>query len=307
MSQPTLIVMAAGIGSRYGGLKQVDPIGPNGEIVIDYSVYDALRAGFNKVVFIIRKDLEEIFREKIGRKVERQVETVYVFQDLHDVPQGFRVPEERKKPWGTGHAVLAARNAVNAPCAAINADDFYGAGAFQALADFLRQARDRDGMYDYAMVGYILQNTLSDYGSVARGVCRVTPDGYLVEVQERTRIEKSGDTIHYTENGADWVNLPWDSLVSMNMWGFTPSIFSELAARFPVFLEKQAGSLLKAEFFLPTIVNELLQEGKARVKVLPTSEKWFGITNPQDRPQVQRAIRDLVERGFYPEDLWGVA
>lgn len=307
MSQPTLIVMAAGIGSRYGGLKQVDPIGPNGEIVIDYSIFDALRAGFNKVVFIIRKDIEEIFREKIGRKVERQVETVYVFQDLYDVPQGFRVPAERKKPWGTGHAVLAARSVVDTPCAAINADDFYGAGAFQALAGFLRQARDGDGRYDYAMAGYVLQNTLSDYGGVARGVCRVTPEGYLIEVQERTRIEKSGEIIHYTENGVDWVSLPWDSLVSMNMWGFTPSIFAELAARFPVFLEKQAGSLLKAEFFLPTIVNELLQEDKARVKVLPTGEKWFGITNPQDRPQVQRAIRDLVERGFYPEDLWGVA
>lgn len=307
MSQPTLVVMAAGIGSRYGGLKQVDPIGPNGEIVIDYSIFDALRAGFKKVVFIIRKDIEEIFREKIGRKVERQVETAYVFQDLYDVPDGFRVPDERKKPWGTGHAVLAARNVVHEPFAAINADDFYGAGAFQALADFLRQARDSEGLYDYAMIGYILSNTLSDYGSVARGICRVTPEGRLIEVQERTRIEKEGSIIHYTENGTDWINLPCDSLVSMNMWGFTPSIFAELAARFPVFLERQAGSLLKAEFFLPAVVNELLQEGKARVKVLPTTEKWFGITNPQDRPQVQRAIRGLVERGVYPEDLWGAS
>ncbi len=307
MNQPTLVVMAAGIGSRYGGLKQVDPIGPNGEIVIDYSIYDALRAGFDKVVFIIRKEIEEIFREKIGRKVEQRVETAYVFQDLYDVPEGFHVPEERKKPWGTGHAVLAARGVVTAPCAAINADDFYGAEALQAMADFLRQAQDREGLYDYAMVGYILQNTLSDYGSVARGVCRVTPEGYLIEVEERTRIEKSGEAVRYTENGVDWVTLAWDSLVSMNMWGFTPSIFAELAARFPVFLEKQAGNLLKAEFFLPSTVNELLQEGKARVRVLPTGEKWFGITNPQDRPQVQQAIRGLVERGDYPEDLWGVA
>jgi NDP-sugar pyrophosphorylase family protein len=307
VSQPTLIVMAAGIGSRYGGLKQVDPIGPGGEMVIDYSVFDALRAGFDRVVFVIRRDIEEIFREKVGRKVEQRVETVYVFQDLDNVPGGFRVPEERKKPWGTGHAVLACREVVDRPCAVLNADDFYGAGAFQALADFLRGARDQAGVYDYAMVGYALRNALSDYGSVARGICRVAPDGSLIEVQERTRVEKSGEDIHYTENGTDWVIIPPDSLASMNMWGFTPSIFAELAARFPVFLQKQAGNILNAEFFLPTVVNELLEEGKARVRVLPTAEKWFGITNPEDRPQVVRAVREMVERGRYPADLWGAA
>ena len=305
MSQPVLIVMAAGIGSRYGGLKQVDPIGPSGEIVVDYAIFDALRAGFDKVVFVIRKEIEDVFREKVGRKIEQQVETAYVFQDLYDVPAGFQVPEERKKPWGTGHAVLACRGVVDRPCAVINADDFYGAGAFQTLADHLRSAQD-NAFYDYAMVGYILRNALSDHGSVARGVCRVTPDGHLVEVQERTRIEKRGEAIAYTENGVDWVPLAADSLVSMNMWGFTSSIFVELASRFPTFLDNQAANLTKAEFFLPSIVNELLQEKKAWVRVLPTHEKWYGITYPQDRPLVQNAIRSLVEQGLYPEDLWGV-
>jgi len=299
--------MAAGIGSRYGGLKQVEPIGPNGEIVLDYAIYDALRSDFNKVVFVIRKDIEDIFRKKIGRNIEQQVETAYVLQDLHDVPAGFRVPDERKKPWGTAHAVLACRQVVDQPCAVINADDFYGAGAYRALADHLRQARDTGGLYDYAMVGYILSNALSDYGSVARGVCQMTSGGYLVEVQERTRVEKHANAIRFTENGTEWVTIPGDSLVSMNMWGFTPSIFTELAARFPVFLEQQSENLHKAEFFLPSVVNELLQEGKARVKVLPTSEKWYGITNPEDRVQVQSAIRNMVERGVYPANLWKAA
>jgi hypothetical protein len=304
MSDPALIIMAAGIGSRYGGLKQVDPIGPNGEIVIDYALYDALHAGFGKIIFLIRRDIEEVFREKIGRKIERRADTAYVFQDLDNVPPGFVVPDERKKPWGTAHAVLCCKDVVNTPFAAINADDFYGRHAFETLCGYLSQSRDRDGLYDYSMVGYILGNTLSENGSVARGVCQVTPDGYLARVTERTRIEPRDGQVQYTENGTDWVSLPEDSTVSMNMWGFTPGFFAELEQRFPVFLAGNAGNILKAEFFLPTVVNQLLQEGKASVRVLPTSEKWFGVTYPQDRPTVQAAIRELVRQGVYPENLW---
>lgn len=304
MTQPTLIVMAAGIGSRYGGLKQVDPIGPNGEIVIDYAIYDALRAGFEKFVFIICKDIETVFREKIGKNIEQRADTVYVFQDVSQVPEGFSVPPERKKPWGTGHAVLCAKDVVTGPCAVINADDFYGPHAFKILADYLRGAQDNGGLYDYAMVGYVLRNTLSEHGSVSRGVCSVSPDGSLQSIRELTRIERIDGEIQYSVNGVDWVPLPDDSIVSMNFWGFTPSIFSELEARFPIFLEKNAGNLLKAEYFLPEVVNELLQENKARVKVLPTSEKWFGVTNPQDRPIVQEAIREQIRRGIYPQNLW---
>lgn len=303
--QPALIIMAAGIGSRYGGLKQVDPFGPNGEIVIDYSMYDALRAGFGKIIFLIRKEIEDIFHEKVGRAVEQRVETQYVLQDLGDLPPGYRVPEGRVKPWGTGHAVLCCREAVDRPFAVINSDDFYGPGAFQALAGHLRQARDSDGLYDYSMVGYVLRNALSEHGSVARGVCTVTPDGCLESVHERTRIEKFGEAVRYTENGADWVDIPADSTVSMNTWGFTPSIFAELQARFPAFLERNAANLVKAEFFLPDVVNELIVEGRARVKVLPTEEKWFGVTYPQDRPVVQQAIRERIAQGIYPERLWG--
>lgn len=306
MSQsPALIIMAAGIGSRYGGLKQVDPIGPNGEIIIDYSVFDALRAGFEKIVFLIRRDIEAVFREKIGNKIEQRADVVYVFQEIGSVPPGFTVPPERKKPWGTGHAVLSCKGAVDQPFAAINADDFYGPSAFQALAAHLREARDpAGGPYDYSMVGYRLGNTLSAHGSVARGICTVTSDGYLEEVNERTRIEMVDGKIQYTENGEEWLPISADSTVSMNMWGFTPSFMAELEARFPDFLKKSAANPLKAEFFLPEVVNQLLQEGRARVKVLPVAEKWFGVTNPEDRPLVQAAIRDLVQRGLYPENLW---
>lgn len=305
MNAPALIIMAAGIGSRYGGLKQVDPIGPNGEIIIDYSVYDALRAGFEKVVFVIRKDLEDAFREKIGRNIEKRAETVYVFQDVNDVPPGIQVPPEREKPWGTGHAVLSCKHVVDEPFAVINADDFYGRQAFDALGSYLRQAQDQPGWYDYSMVGYVLRNTLSEFGSVARGVCELTPGGYLARVQERTRVEKDGDDARFTEDGEQWQHLPGDSIVSMNFWGFTPGFFAELEAAFPRFFERSAGNILKAEFFLPDVVNALLQAGKARVRVLPVSERWFGVTNKADRPVVQAALRELVEQGVYPRDLWG--
>ena len=302
---PALIIMAGGIGSRYGGLKQVEPIGPSGEIVIDYAVYDALRAGFGKIVFLIRREIEEIFRERIGRKIEKRADVHYVFQELDHLPPGFSVPPERKKPWGTGHAVLSCKDAVREPFAVINADDFYGAGAFQALAAFLRGARDPEGgPYNYCMVGYVLANTLSEHGTVARGVCQLTQDGYLAGVQERTKIRQFGKDVQYTEDGENWIPIDGGSLVSLNTWGFTPSFFEELEARFPVFLRENAERLDKAEYFLPDVVNQILREGKASVKVLPVNERWFGVTYPEDRPIVQSAIRDMVARGLYPEQLW---
>lgn len=302
--QPALIVMAGGIGSRYGGLKQIDPIGPNGEIVIDYALYDALRSGFGKIIFLIRREIEEIFREKIGRKIEQQVDTEYVFQELSHLPEGYTVPAGRTKPWGTGHAVLSCKAAVDRPFAVINSDDFYGPGAFQALAKTLRSAQDPlSGPAAYCMVGYLLSNTLSEHGSVARGVCQVTPDGYLTAVHERTKIQRIDGQVKYCADNGEWTPLAADSLVSLNTWGFTPGFFQELEARFPVFLDRNQDPI-KGEYFLPEVVNQLVQEGKARVKVLPVQEKWFGVTYPADRPAVQAAIHEQVQRGIYPEKLW---
>ncbi|MGD0004810.1 MAG: nucleotidyltransferase [Anaerolineaceae bacterium] len=301
----TLIIMAAGIGSRYGGLKQVDPVGPGGEIVIDYSIFDALRAGFSKVVFLIRPDLQEVFHAKIGQKVARRAEIEYVYQELTDLPPGFAAPAGRQKPWGTGHAVLSCRNAVHNPFAAINADDFYGRSTFEALAGYLRRARPgQPGLYECCMPGYRLGNTLSEYGSVARGVCQVTENGYLAGIQERTHIEREGERARFLEGDGKWVYLPFETPVSMNMWGFTPAFFLALQEQFPLFLEKNSENLSKAEFYLPDVVNTLIQQQRAQVKVLPTREKWFGVTYPEDRPFVQSAIRQLIGQGMYPERLW---
>jgi dTDP-glucose pyrophosphorylase len=305
MSKPSLVVMAAGIGRRYGGLKQIDPVGPNGEIIIDYSIYDALNAGFGKVVFVIKKDIEEAFRERVGRTIEKQCETTYVFQKLEDVPAGFKVPPGRQKPWGTGHATLSCRNVVHSPFAVINADDFYGRSSYQTLCDYLRSAQDRDGVYNYCMVGYVLESTLTEHGHVARGVCTVDEDGFLVEIRERTRIERFGEIVKYTEDGETWIEIPGESVVSTNMWGFTPSLFSELEARFPQFLQKNSDNIQKAEYFLPDVVGDLLKEKKVTVKVLATNERWFGVTYQQDKPRVKQAIRGLIHRGVYPENLWG--
>lgn len=296
--------MAAGMGSRYGGLKQIDPVGPNGEIILDYSAYDALRAGFDKIVFVIRRDLEEMFREKVGRNLEHRTDVAYVFQDIDMLPAGFSVPEGRVKPWGTGHAVMVCKGAVDTPFAAINADDYYGSSAFQTIGDYLRTARDHNGLYDYCMVGYALSNTVSEHGSVARGICEVTEDGLLTDLRERTRIEQFPDGIRYTENGADWVDLPPDAIASMNFWGFTPSFLDELEAAFPVFLRKSADNPLKAEYFLPEVVGDLAKAGKAKVRVLPTGEKWFGVTYQEDRPLIQNAMRELIRAGVYPDKLW---
>jgi hypothetical protein len=305
MSDPTLVILAGGIGSRYGGLKQADPIGPNGELIIHYSVYDALQAGFGHVVFLIRRDIEDAFRERIGAQVEQRTDVSYVFQDLDRVPAGFAIPAGRVKPWGTGHALLCCKDVVSTNFAAINADDFYGPTGFRALADYLRSAEDGADSYEYSMVGYVLSNTLSEHGHVARGVCQVGPDGYLESIRERLHIELLPDGIKDRMEDGSWVLFAPGSTVSMNMWGFTPSFFGELEARFPAFLAQSvAANPLKAEFLLPNIVGDLVQERKARVKVLPTEEKWFGVTYQADRPRVQAAVRDLIAQGRYPANLW---
>jgi NDP-sugar pyrophosphorylase family protein len=304
MSDPDLIVMAAGIGSRYGGLKQIEPIGPDGEIILDYSIYDAKRAGFGKVVFVINKEIKAEFQARIDQTIGQQCEIAYVLQDLEYLPLGVGIPEGRQKPWGTAHAVMSCQHLVDTPFAVINADDFYGRTSFQMLSDYLRSAQDQDEVYDFCMVGYNLNNTLTDYGYVARGVCTMDRDGYLKEVHERTRIEKFNGEVKYTENGKTWIDIAGDSLVSMNMWGFTPVIFKELDRKFVQFLHEKQENLINAEYFLPDVVNQLLEEKKAMVKVLPTQERWFGITYKDDKFRVKKAVRELIVGGIYPESLW---
>jgi UTP-glucose-1-phosphate uridylyltransferase len=291
--QPTLLVMAAGMGSRYGGLKQLDAVGPGGETIIDYSIYDALRTGFARLVFVIRHDIEAPFREAIGRKFEKRVAVEYVFQELDKLPPGFAVPAGRTKPWGTTHAILLAEEVVREPFAAINADDFYGRESFQVMADFLRA-----GGGDYAMVGYTLRNTLSEHGSVSRGVCECDADGHLQAVTELTKIEKQGRGAQ-----AEGRALSGDELVSMNFWGFTPALFPQLRMRFEEFL-RHSGHELKSECYIPTTVNELVTSGTARVKVLRTPASWFGVTYQKDKPRITSGIRELVARCEYPERLW---
>jgi len=301
----TLVVLAAGIGSRYGGLKQVDPVGPSGEMIIDYSVYDALESGFTKIVFVISKAIEETFREKVGRTIEKHCDTAYVFQKLEDLPVGYSVPEGRVKPWGTAHATLSSWPEVSSPFAVINADDFYGTGAFQSIAEYLqKESSTRSTMMDFCMVGYRLENTLTEHGHVARGICQVDQRGRLVSVREHTHIEKDGTGARSTDDGKNWVKVPVDAIVSMNMWGFTPGLYPELKGRFRSFLDKSITNPLKAEYFLPSIVSDLIQEQKAQVSVLTTSERWYGMTYAEDRPMVKQAIQAMVTKGIYPASLW---
>ena len=298
MTKPTLLVMAAGMGSRYGGLKQIDPVGPSGETLMDYSIFDAMRAGFGKVVYVIRKDIEAPFKEIIGAKFEKRIPIEYVFQELEKIPAGFQVPEGRTKPWGTTQAVYMAHEAIHEPFAVINADDFYGAEGYRVLAEHLTS-----GSPDYAMVGFVLRNTLSDYGSVARGVSQADSSGYLQSVVELTKVDRDGNGAKNTDPSGNVTHLTGDELVSMNMWGFTPQIFPQLAERFRLFLEKN-GSDLKAEHYVPTAVNELVSSGEARVKVLRTNDAWFGVTYREDRPRVVDSITALIKKGKYPEKLW---
>lgn len=306
MKEPVLVVMAAGMGSRYGGLKQIDPVDQEGHIIMDFSIYDAVRAGFKKVIFIIKKENEQDFRDAIGDRLSDKVEIVYVHQDLNNIPEGFQVPEGRVKPWGTGHAVLSCAEVIDGPFVVINADDYYGTHAFKMAYDFLAQAQEDTVPAQYMMVGYRLENTLTDNGYVSRGVCETDADGYLADINERTHIEKRDGGAAYTEDdGKTWTSLPGDTPVSMNMWGFTGGFMKELVNRFPVFLQKNIPeNPLKCEYFLPFVVDELLKEHKASVKVLRSADKWYGVTYKEDKPQVMAAIRALKAQGLYPEKLW---
>ena len=297
----TLIVLAAGIGSRYGGLKQMDPVGPSGEFILDYSVYDAIKAGFNKIVSVISKTIENDFKQTIGKRISKQIEVDYVIQQLTDLPIAFNIPAERTKPWGTGHAVFACRNTVNEPFAVINADDFYGQESYQLLADKLESTADDPAAF--AMVGYKLRNTVSEHGSVARGICSVDRDSRLTEVVERTKIESANGKIRYQDNTGNWHDLTGDETVSMNLWGFKPSLFTVLETEFTKFLEKH-GAELKAEFFVPSVVNTLIDSGKVTVYVLETTSPWFGVTYADDKQRVVAKIRQLVDNGIYPACLW---
>lgn len=303
MPDPTLVVMAAGKGSRFGGLKQVEPVGPNGETVLAYAIYDALKAGFDRVVFVIRKETEAVFRERVGKFAEQQADTTYVFQELDTLPDGCEVPQGRIKPWGTAHAVLCCKDAVRAPFAAINADDYYGQSSYAMLADYLANASDTPDMYDCCMVGFLLRNALSANGTVSRGVCRIDADDNLVAVVERTRVRAFDGVVKYAAANDQWIELPTDTLASMNMWGFTPSFFEAIEERFVKFIESRSTEP-KAEFFIPAVVSELLGEGRARVRVLRTDEKWFGVTYKEDLESFRQAIRSKIREGVYPESLW---
>ena len=307
MSAPVLVVMAAGMGSRYGGLKQIDPVDEHGNIIIHYSLFDAYRAGFRTAVFVIKPELEETFKEVIGPKVPEKMEIKYVHQIMTDLPEGYTVPEGRTKPWGTAHAALAARKVVDGPFAIINADDYYGVGAFKTIYDYLCANPDSEGCYEYTMVGYLLKNTVTENGSVARGVCTTNAEGYLDNVVERTKIVKGEKNPKFTEDdGATWTDLSNDTIVSMNMWGFTRSYLDEAEARFPAFLEETARvNPLKGEYFLPSVVSQLLAEKKARVRVLESRDKWYGVTYKEDKPVIVAALAQMRKDGVYPENLWG--
>ena len=290
----TLVIMAAGLGSRYGGLKQVDGMGPHGERIMDYSIYDAVRAGFHKVVFIIRKEHEQIFREQVGDAVSQLVPVEYVFQELDRLPDGYTVPEGRVKPWGTGHAVLCCADVVQEPFAVINADDYYGPEAFRLLADWAETV-DPTSTEEFCMAGYILKNTLTENGSVSRGVCQTGQDGLLQSVTERTKILRHGDAIEYEEDGV-WHAMDENTMVSMNCWCFPPSFLQAAEVRFRTFLDENRETLCKAEYFLPSIVCEMIAQGQCRVRVFPTQEKWFGITYHEDRAAVQKELLARVEK-----------
>ena len=300
--KPVLIIMAAGMGSRFGGLKQITPVGDRGEIIMDFSLYDAREAGFEKAVFVIKKDNEAEFRKVIGARAEKHMAVEYVFQELTDIPDGFSVPEGRQKPWGTGHAVRACRHAVDGPFAVINADDFYGPGAFRALYDFLAADGPEN---EHAMVGYRLRNTVTESGYVSRGICS-SADGWLTDITERTHVEKRGDHAAFTEDGEHYFDLPGDTLVSMNFWGFRKNMMDAFDRRFADFLRNDVpANPLKAEYYLPSVANAEMAEHGARVRLLPCEETWYGVTYREDLPTVKEAVARMKEEKIYPASLWG--
>ena len=305
MNKPVLVIMAAGMGSRYGGLKQIDPVDSEGHIIMDFSMFDAKRAGFEKVIFIIKKENEADFKEAVGDRMSKYMDVSYAFQELNNIPEGYEVPEGRVKPWGTAHAVLSCIDQIDGPFAVINADDYYGKEAFQLIYDYLASHQD-DDKYRYTMVGYELGNTVTDNGHVARGICSMNEKGELMAIHERTRIEKRDGGIAFTEDGGEiWTAVPADTIVSMNMWGFTKSILKEIKEGFPAFLEKGLGeNPMKCEYFLPTVVSALLGEERATVAVLKSADKWYGVTYKEDKPVVVEAIQKMKDAGLYPKHLW---
>lgn len=300
-----LVIMAAGMGSRFGGLKQIEPISDKGEIILDFSLYDAFMAGFKKAIFVIKRENEEDFRKLIDNGAAKYMKVDYAFQQLNDLPDGYSVPEGREKPWGTAHAVMAARHLADGPIAVINADDYYGPGAFQTIYDFLEGACDGE-KYSYCMVGYDIENTLTENGFVSRGVCKTSEQGFLTEITERTKIQwKDGEIVYTEDDGKTWKNLPKGTTVSMNFWGFTPSMMKEMEAGFPAALDKiLAENPLKGEYFLPGVVDRLLREGKAEVKVLKSRDRWYGITYKEDKESVVSALQSMKDKGEYPDKLW---
>jgi len=303
VSQHTLVVMAAGIGSRYGGIKQMEPFGPGGEFLLDYSVYDALRAGFEDVVFVLREAIAADFRELIEPRLARHCRVRYAMQRLTDVPEGVTIPPERAKPWGTSHAVFACRELIDGPFAVINADDFYGREAFSLLCEYLQRMGERDGL-EMALVGYELAKTLTEHGHVSRGVCQLAADGFLEEIHERKRIRRFGEAIRYETNDGRWIDVASDATASMNMWGFPASFLPHLEQEIGRTFREHADELSTAEFLLPDLIGDLVRESRGRVRVLPTDERWFGVTYAEDRPRVEAAIRRLNESGVYPSPLW---
>lgn len=305
MKKPVLVIMAAGMGSRYGGLKQIDSVDEQGHIIIDFSIYDAIQAGFEKIIFIIKKEIEKDFKEKIGDRIAKLVEVEYVYQEVEKLPEGFALPEGRQKPWGTGHAILCCRDVIDGPFAVINADDYYGVGAFRMIYNALLQVQEKDAC-SCVMVGYVLENTLTENGSVSRGVCEVDEKGYLQGIVERTKIQKCSGGAEFSEDGgATWQPIAADSTVSMNLWGFQASVMEEVSASFERFLKEEVpANPLKSEFFLPSVVQQMLEAGKASVRVLRTEDKWFGVTYREDKEKVVEAIAQLKRKGNYPEKLW---
>ncbi len=301
----TLVILAAGMGSRYGGLKQIDPVGPNNSIIIDYSVYDAVKAGFNKIVFIIKKENLELFKEVIGDKVAKHVKVEYVFQSTDVLPEGFTAPEDRVKPWGTAHALYCCKGVVNEPFVVINSDDFYGSGAFSRLSKWIDETEFTTAPYKFAMAGYYLKNTLTDNGTVSRGVCEVNEKGQLIDVVERTKIQRVNGVVSYTEDGEEWFELPEEAFASMNCWCFMPQLIDEIEKYFIEFLSTEVKeNPLKSEFYIPLLVRDMLAAKKCTVDVIETDDKWFGVTYKEDKPDVVKSITALVNEGKYPEKLW---
>ena len=301
MREPVLVIMAAGMGSRFGGLKQITPVDDQGHSIIDYSLYDAWKAGFRKVVFIIKHAIEEDFKNAVGTRMEQFFDVRYVFQEVDKLPEGFSVPEGRIKPWGTAHAIACAKDAIDGPFAVLNSDDYYGSNAIKTIYDFLKEERQPG---EHAMVGYLVRNTVTENGYVSRGVCTVE-DGFLKTVTERTHIEKRGNDAAYTEDGEHYVDLPGDTVVSMNLWGFQQELLEQFVDGFPAFLEENLPkNPLKCEYFLPSVANAQIQKGLGTVRVLPTEDVWYGVTYSEDLQSIKNAIRAMKEQKLYPEELW---